>query len=134
MKNLVTSMACLIILMVFVAQFTQNQVLHHHVTAIDQEVNQFREVIKQEGCITQENEGWLKGRISRILQCSEKEVEIAGDRTPLALGTPVHYAVTVSIGELVAVPDFWGIREEENTMNYQIDRYTVSECVKEKRR
>ena len=80
MKNLLTSVACIMILLAFVLQFTQNQVLHNRLTAIDQAGNNFKEIIKQEGCITAENEKQLKKEICRILDCPEEDIRIKGGR------------------------------------------------------
>lgn len=129
MKNLITSMACLMLLLVFVLQFTQNQVLHNRITAVDQEINRFKEVAKQEGCITMENEKDLKERVSHIVQCEETEVEVSGDRVPLFRGTPIHYIITVPVEDLISAPGFWGISEKDTKLDYVNDRYTTSEYI-----
>ena len=129
MKNLLTSAACIMILLAFVLQFTQNQLLHNRLTAVDQAVNNFKEVVKQEGCITEENEKELRREIGRILDCPADTVEIGGGRERVFRGGLIEYSVEVPIDEIVSVPFFWGISEEENQINYRILRYTTSEYI-----
>lgn len=129
MKNLLTSVACIMILLAFVLQFTQNQVLHNRLTAIDQAGNNFKEIIKQEGCITAENEKQLKKEICRILDCPEEDIRIKGGRERVFRGGLIHYSIEVPVKEIISVPLFWGIREDENQISYKIHRYTTSEYI-----
>jgi hypothetical protein len=129
MKNLITSIACIMILLVFVLQFTQNQVIHNRISAVDQAVNSFKEVVKQEGCITKDNEDELKGEIVGILNCSENEVEVDGDRRPVYRGSRIHYIVTVPVEGIITAAAFWAISDDEDRFYYTTDRYTTSEYI-----
>lgn len=129
MKNLITSIACIMILLAFALQFTQNQILHTRITAINQAINSFKEVVKQEGKISDENEGFIKKELSKIAGCKEGEVLVNGDKKVLFRGEKIRYIITVPINDIISSAKFWGIGEEENKMNYTIDRYTTSECI-----
>ena len=129
MKNLITSMACIMILLAFVLQFTQNQVIHNRVTAVDQAANNFKEVVKQQGCIEVENEKRLKEEIARILSCSTAEVKVTGDRKAVFRGEIIHYRVEVPIKKIINQPGFWGLNKDKNRFGYRVDRYTTSEYI-----
>lgn len=127
MKNLITSVACIMILLVFVIQFTSNQILHNRITAVDQAVNNFKEITRQEGCITDENEELLRQEMQRILNCSSEEIQIDGNRTPVPRGGLISYEVDVPLKQIVAMPGFWGIDEGKNQAGYHLHRSTTSE-------
>lgn len=129
MKNLITGTACMMILLIFLLQFAQNQVLHLRVSAVDQQVNCFKEVIKQEGCISAENEKLLKGELVKILGCNEGEITVRGERKPIFRGGLIHYEVSVPIESIIASPGFWGIDDEQNGAEYTVSRYTTSEYI-----
>lgn len=127
MKNLITSTACIMILIALVMQFTQNQITYIRVMAVDQAVNSFKETVKQEGCITDNNEDYVKKEIGRILSCDEGEVKVTGDRNAALRGKLVHYGIAVDIRGVIGTPGFWGISDEENRFEYKADYYTTSE-------
>jgi hypothetical protein len=120
-------MACIMILLAFVLQFTQNQVLHNRISAVDQAVNAFREIVKQEGCITVSNEAQLREKVAEILGCGEEDIVVSGERSPVFRGKVIAYTVEVPLGEIVTTASFWGISDEDNQVNYTISRYTTSE-------
>lgn len=129
MKNLITSMACIMILLAFVLQFTQNQVIHNRITAVDQAANNFKEVVKQQGCIKEENEKRLKEEIAKILSCNAGEVKVTGDRKAVFRGEIIHYRVEVPIKNIINQPGFWGLNKGKNRIGYRVDRYTTSEYI-----
>lgn len=129
MKNLLTSMACLMLLLAFVLQFTQNQLLFSRITAVDQAVNNFKEIVKQEGGVTEENEKELKKTLGEILECREEQIKVDGSRQRVFRGQLIRYQVEVPISGIIAVPLFWGIGEEENRLSYRISRCTTSEYI-----
>lgn len=129
MKNLITSMACIMILLVFVLQFAQNQIMHNRISAVDQTVNSFKEVVKQEGCISKENEIMLKKELADILDCGDDAIQVEGGRNPVFRGKLIRYRVLVPVENIISVPLFWGISEEDNRFDYEIERYTTSEFI-----
>jgi len=127
MKDLITSAACIAILLAFVLQFTQSQVTYNHITSADQSVNTFKEVVKQDGCITAQNEAALRGDIAAATGCRQEKIRISGTRKPVMRGERIHYRVTVPIEGVIGASGFWGISSAENRFSYVIDRYTTSE-------
>lgn len=129
MKDLITSAACIAILLAFVLQFTQSQVTYNHITAVDQSVNVFKEVAKQEGCITDSNEERLRNDISAATGCRNESIRVSGTRRPVIRGERIHYRVSVPVEGVIGAAGFWGISRDKNRFSYVIDRYTTSEYV-----
>lgn len=127
MKNLITAAAGLMLLLAFLLQFTHSQVLHGRMTRADQAITTFREVIRQEGCISAENEAWLKETLAGILGCSEEMVYVTGDRRPVFRGSKVEYQVKAPLEKAVITADFFGIEEEKNRLTYRAEGATTSE-------
>lgn len=128
-KNLITTIACIMILLVFVLQFAYSQVTHNRVTSIDKAVNSFKEIAKQDGGITRENEKYLRESLLRLVNCDESKILINGTGAKTLRGGKIHYVISVPIENLIAVNKFWGMTEEETTATYVIDNYTTSEYI-----
>ena len=69
MKNLITAVGCTLLLMAVLLQFVQSQNTALRLAAVDNAVNSFRETVRQEGCVSEENEDDLKEELSGILDC-----------------------------------------------------------------
>ena len=119
MKSLITSAASLAVLLAFLLQFTQFQVLYNRIVSVDQSVNAFKEVVKQEGCVTASNEAALKTEISRNLSCGQDEIRVSGTSGRVRRGSRIHYRVSVPMPNMVNLGGF----------TYTIDRYTTSEYI-----
>lgn len=131
MKHLITLIPCMMILLVLTMQFSQNQIVHHQLIAADKTVNDFRDVIKEEGCLTPRTEQELRRRLSKIVHCSEDEISISGDRKPKARGNWIHLMVSIPINSLVIETDFWGMEEQDTRMDYKLERYISSMYLEE---
>ncbi len=129
MKELITATAGIIILLAFVLQFTQIQVVNSHISTIDQCVNVFKERARQEGKITAGNAEELRQAVSRRTGVSGSEIGISGTDHIRMRGETIHYIVRVPVRGLVGVPSFWSIEGKENGFIYEIDRYAASEYV-----
>jgi len=127
MKNLITAAASLMVLLAFLLQFTHSQILYGRLLAADQTVNTFRETVKQEGCISAENEKSLRQGLSGILDCGEEEIVVSGDRSPLFRGSAVSYEVEAPVKNAAAMAKFWNIDEKLNRFVYRKQGVTVSE-------
>ena len=95
MNSLVTSSASLAVLLAFLLQFTQFQVLYNRIVSVDQSVNAFKEVVKQEGCVTASNEAALKTEISRNLSCGSDEIRVSGESPVGEHGRVFHNGVKI---------------------------------------
>ena len=78
MKNLITVIASMLILLAFVTQFFANQVTHNNMARIEREICTFTDTAKQDGCISENNILNLKIGIADILNCREEEILVSG--------------------------------------------------------
>jgi len=127
MKNLITSIACVVILLVFVLQFASNQITHNHLTTVDKSVNAFKEVAKQEGYISDENSSELKDEIARTLCCNRDKISISGTDIKVIRGKKIHYIVEMPLENIIIGAEFLNISKDESEGKYIIDNYTTSE-------
>ena len=127
MKNLITAVGCTLLLMAVLLQFVQSQNTALRLAAVDNAVNSFRETVRQEGCVSEENEDDLKEDLSGILDCEPADILVDGDRIPKERGSFVMYEISVTVSDLVADIGFWGIDEEDSEFEYRVKRYAASE-------
>ena len=127
MKNLITAVGCTLLLMAVLLQFVQSQNTALRLAAVDNAVNSFRETVRQEGCVSEENEDDLKEDLSGILDCEPADILVDGDRIPKERGSFVMYEISVTVSGLVADIGFWGMDEEDSEFEYRVKRYAASE-------
>lgn len=127
MKNLITAVGCTLLLMAVLLQFVQSQNTALRLAAVDNAVNSFRETVRQEGCVSEENEDDLKEELSKILDCKPSDILVDGDRIPKERGSFVMYEISVTVSDLVADIGFWGMDEEDSEFEYRVKRYAASE-------
>ena len=127
MKNLITAVGCTLLLMAVLLQFLQSQNTALRLAAVDNAVNSFRETVRQEGCVSEENEDDLKEELSGILDCEPADILVDGDRIPKERGSFVMYEISVTVSDLVADIGFWGMDEEDSEFEYRVKRYAASE-------
>lgn len=129
MKDLITSVACIAILFAFLVQFTQNQVIYSRIMTIENDVNAFKEVVKQEGEISYHNKDELKEVLSEVVGCSKTEIIITGTAGKIKRGGRIYYKVIVPIKNIIGADNFWKITDKENQFDYTINRCTTSELI-----
>lgn len=129
MKNLITIIGCIMLLFAFIIQFTQNQIVYSKIVQTDHMINTFKEVAKQEGCISDKNELWIKEQLSKTVDCTHEEVIVEGTRKTVKRGEKIYYKVSIPVKELVGNAEFWGLAEKENKFIYTVERYTTSEFI-----
>ncbi|HIV80205.1 MAG TPA: hypothetical protein IAB13_04510 [Candidatus Avanaerovorax faecigallinarum] len=127
MKNLITAVGCTLLLMAVLLQFVQSQNTALRLAAVDNAVSTFRETVRQEGCVSEENEDDLKEELSKILDCKPSDILVDGDRIPKERGSFVMYEISVTVSDLVADIGFWGMDEEDSEFEYRVKRYAASE-------
>lgn len=127
MKNLITAVGCTLLLMAVLLQFVQSQNTALRLAAVDNAINTFRETVRQEGCVSEENEDDLKEELSEILDCKPSDILVDGDRIPKERGSFVMYEISVTVSDLVADIGFWGMDEEDSEFEYRVKRYAASE-------
>ena len=127
MKNLITAVGCTLLLMAVLLQFVQSQNTALRLASVDNAFNSFRETVRQEGCVSEENEDELKEELSGILDCEPADILVDGDRIPKERGSFVMYEISVTVSGLVADIGFWGMDEEDSEFEYRLKRYAASE-------
>ncbi|MDD5922233.1 MAG: hypothetical protein PUC44_03510 [Eubacteriales bacterium] len=131
MKNLITSFACLILLLAVLLQFVQFQVLFLHILRCEDAADSLFEEVRKEGCVTESAERAFRKQVQKELSCDEKEITVQGASQREEEGALIPVRVSFPLKNLVLAPAFWGIREEKNQENFVIRRCIVSEYLEE---
>lgn len=108
MKDLITTIGSIIILMMFLMQFTANQTTYTRIMGAEHSIKEFRVLSKEQGSIKSEEIIKLKEKISKILGCSTSEISVkvaedSGD-----------YSVTMPVYGIIGPARIMGISEKEN--------------------
>lgn len=127
MKNLITVIASMLILLAFVTQFFANQVTHNNMARIEREVCTFVDTAKQDGCISENNIVGLKAGIASILNCGEKEISVSGTTGIVYRGGIIDYKIKIPLKNLFSASNFWNFSNEENERYMILKQSTVSE-------
>ncbi|MBQ9960328.1 MAG: hypothetical protein IJP00_00305 [Firmicutes bacterium] len=110
MKDLITTIAAVVLLMIFVMQFANNQMIFSRITAADKAIDNFQ-------CIAGDN--WrqdskkeeLKLLISECLDCDASLVEIEEDGEKMSISAPVK--------NVVACNEILGIDDDKSVFIYR---------------
>ncbi|MBE6031444.1 MAG: hypothetical protein E7225_07660 [Clostridiales bacterium] len=134
MKQFIVLIAVLPIMMVFLLQFSVDQVNSEKIAYIQSVVYSAKEDAKQEGCFTEEITERIKSEISQGLDIPEEYVEVIADdevkyRYSKGEGRLINYKVSVRLDGIMAGGALLGISEDENSTIYTIDSYTASERI-----
>lgn len=127
MKNLITTIGSIIIILAMVMQVTANQKTYTKLICIDQLVNNFKEVAKEEGFVSEENKAGLVNQISQSTGISKGNISVRGTSVKKKRGDLIDYTVNVKLNNIMAAPRFWGVSREDNSGNYIIKQSTTSE-------
>lgn len=134
MKQFIVLIAVLPIMMVFLLQFSVDQVNSEKIAYIQSVVYSAKEDAKQEGCFTEEITERIKSEISQGLDIPEEYVEVIADdevkyRYSKGEGRIINYKVSVRLDGIMAGGALLGISEDENSTVYTIESYTASERI-----
>ena len=140
MKQFLVLAAILPLMLVFLVQFSMDQINSSRIGILSDVVYTAKEEAKQEGCFTQQIRNDLTARISSALQIDPSDIRIEATDTVRyrimdadGYGDDdwerglIYYKVSVPIGELMAGRRLFGIREQDNVYYYTIESYTASE-------
>ena len=133
MKDLITAVASLLLLMIFVMQFAVNQGTQHRILQADMAVAVFRDTVKEQGYISRENSAALRGMLAEICGCGEEEIMIernASREVPQKRGTLLYYQIRYPVKSLIAMAASLGIRDEDNRIYMEQKGWVVS-CYEE---
>ena len=129
MKNLITTIASMIIMMIFLLQFINNQVLHNKIMNIDRSINCFKEIAKQEGYLSDIREDELKCMISKYADCDKSEIKVIADKSKKVRGEIIDLKLEIPIKNLIAANEILGIDEQNNSGIYYCEISTTSESI-----
>lgn len=134
MKQFIVLMAVLPIMMIFLLQFSTDQVSSEKIAFIQSVVYAAKEDAKQEGCFTEEIKEEIIDEISEGLGIPEEYITVTADeevkyRYSKGAGRLINYKVSVRLDGIMAGGELLGIKEEDNKFIYTIDSYTASERI-----
>ena len=129
MKNIITGIACFLVLSVFIVQFTSNQVTHSRMLFVETQVNSAMEEAKEEGCITAEISQNLKEAISNKVKCSAADIRITGTTSPVRRGEKIEYSVIYPLKGVIGAGNILGLSEQENSLTHNLSGVVISEYI-----
>ena len=113
MKDLITTVAAITILMVFVMQFSANQVIMGRILAADKIIDKY--VLESQGYTDEQQKDHLTMKLSETMNCRKSEVIIREEGG--------EYRVSAPLKNIVACSRFLGISEGENRAVYSVGGY-----------
>ncbi len=126
MKDFITSIASIILLMIFVMQFATNQAVYTKLVQTESCVSLFRDSAQQQGEILPADIQNLKKRAAPILDCTPEEIRIdAGESKAGESGYNISYDISVPLKNIIGAAKLLGISQEENEAEYHF-RGTIS--------
>jgi len=114
MKDMMTTIASVLVLMMFLLQFTANQTSYTRVMGAEYAVRSFRQTAESAQEISEDAVQDLKTKIAVALRCSAREVmtETRADGV---------YKVSAPVRGVIGPAAALGIREEDNFFMYQAE-------------
>ncbi|MEG0157137.1 MAG: hypothetical protein RR661_05760 [Anaerovoracaceae bacterium] len=137
MKNLITTVACLIILLVIMLQFSVNQATNAHLTAADKAVAGFNQEIRIEGGISEEKQSALQEKMAKILGCKAEEVKLTGKGEGALVPGPgevprgefIYYTLSIPLKDVIAAAEFWNLADTEKDQRKTYKEACASEYI-----
>ena len=134
MKQFIVLMAVLPVMMIFLMQFTADQISSQKVACIQSVVYSAKEDAKQYGCFTEEIKDRIKKEISDRLGIPESYITVKADsdvryRYSKGQDRMINYEVSVRLDDVMAGGKLLGISDEKNSVVYRIKNYTASEKI-----
>lgn len=115
MKDMITTIASIMILMIFVLQFVTNQITYTKLAGSGSYVKQFEHIAVEAGEVSAENIQNLRRNAAQVLNCLPDEIHI--DVKEAESETYV-YDVRVPLKNIIGAAKMFGISEEENRVEY----------------
>jgi hypothetical protein len=125
MKNVITGTACMILLFAVMLQFIHVQTMVHDMHEVMNATEVFREQLRLDGCLRDENVRNLKKQIVSQSKIKTGEIQVRGSRRPVQRGGRIHYRIRVPLGRSVLAYTFFGVGKTQ--VWYREDRYAASE-------
>lgn len=133
MKNLITAVPCIVILLAILLELVQMEAVYSKIIRAEMEIENFRQEVREEGCLTGERETALRRELVKITGCRETEVEISGTREQTERPGRIRFRVRFPMKPALGAAGFWGIPSDRNRFRYTADRSCISEYLPEKK-
>lgn len=115
MKDFITSIASLMLLMIFVMQFAANQAVYTKLVETESCVSLFRDSAEERGEIASEDISTLRQNAAAFLDCAPTEIGV--DTQTLESGN-AGYDISVPLKNVIGAAKFLGISSAENEAKY----------------
>lgn len=115
MKDMITTIASIMILMIFVLQFVTNQITYTRLTGAGSFVKQFERAAAETGEVSAENIQGLRKNAAQALDCLPEEIRVNVQGTESGA---YAYDVRVPLKNIIGAAKMLGISEEENRVEY----------------
>jgi len=140
MKQFLVLMAVLPLLLVFLVQFSLDQINNSRLGLLSDYVYTAKEEAKQEGYFSEEILNELRSNIAKAFDIMPSDIIIQATQSVRyrVMSTDslsednferglIYYKVSVPIQEIMAGRRLFGIKEEDNSYYYTIESYAASE-------
>ena len=129
MKDMITTVASLLILMIFVLQFSANQITHTRIFQADMAVESFRETLKAEGGMSSDSCRTIKETLSEICGCGQEDILVECSQEtemPAFQGMMIRYRIRFPLKNLIAMGTVLQIAPEDNMIWSDQEGWVVS--------
>lgn len=126
MKDLITAIASVLIMMIFVSQFVANLTVHNRLIQADRAIEVFRDKMKEEGYMSKENQQRLETMLKDICDCDNGEIAVQGMETPAERGELLYYHIVFPVKGMIGADILLGIDEEENQTDFCEEGFVIS--------
>ena len=110
MKDLITTIGSMLILMMFLTQFAASQTTYTRIMGAEHEKKEFRLLSGEQGSIRNENILQLKQNLSQVLECNASEISVNI--------TDGDYVVTMPVYGVIGPWKLLGISQKENVKEH----------------
>ena len=110
MKDLITTIGSMLILMMFLTQFASSQTTYTRIMGAEHEIKEFRLLSGEQGSIRNENILQLKQNLSQVLECNASEISVNI--------TDGDYVVTMPVYGVIGPWKLLGISQKENVKEH----------------
>ena len=110
MKDLITRIGSMLILMMFLTQFAASQTTYTRIMGAEHEIKEFRLLSGEQGSIRNENILQLKQNLSQVLECNASEISVNI--------TDGDYVVTMPVYGVIGPWKLLGISQKENVKEH----------------
>ena len=118
MKNLITMMACVMLLLTFLTEFVQSQQLALRIGQAERITDFYCQVEDMEG---------MQRELSRVMGCGTEDIRLVMTEAKRGEKVVKSYRVEIPVEKILASPKFWGIDETENKGMHTLEREVVYE-------